>query len=124
MSYHRDNVLRSNDELRRSGENHRWGVIQTLLTILFALSFGMAARADLWSAGYYPGWEQGAMPASTIDFNALTHIIHFSVVPNSNGTLNSSANTLGSNRSPGMRKCSNSCASTNRPARSCSKTNR
>ena len=32
------------------------------------------------------------MPASKIDFTALTHIIHFSVVPNANGTLNSSAN--------------------------------
>lgn len=32
------------------------------------------------------------MPASNIDFTALTHIIHFSVVPNTDGTLNSSAN--------------------------------
>ncbi len=32
------------------------------------------------------------MPASNIDFTALTHIIHFSVIPNSDGTLNSSAN--------------------------------
>jgi chitinase len=28
------------------------------------------------------------MPASSIDFAALTHIIHFSVVPNTDGTLN------------------------------------
>jgi chitinase len=32
------------------------------------------------------------MPASSIDFAALTHIIHFSVIPNSDGTLNSSDN--------------------------------
>jgi chitinase len=54
------------------------------------LSF--VAHADLWSTGYYPGWEQGSMPASNIDFTALTHIIHFSVIPNSDGTLNSSDN--------------------------------
>ena len=54
--------------------------------------FNFAARADLWSTGYYPGWEQGALPASNIDFTALTHIIHFSVIPNTDGTLNSSAN--------------------------------
>ena len=34
------------------------------------------------------------MPASKIDFTALTHVIHFSVVPNSDGTLNSSANSV------------------------------
>ncbi len=34
------------------------------------------------------------MPASNIDFTALSHIIHFSVVPNSNGTLNSSSNSI------------------------------
>lgn len=34
------------------------------------------------------------MPASTVDFTALSHIIHFSLVPNPNGTLNSSANGI------------------------------
>jgi chitinase len=34
------------------------------------------------------------MPASNIDFTALTHIIHFSVIPNTDGTLNSSANSV------------------------------
>ncbi len=52
------------------------------------------AHAGLWSTGYYPGWEQSSMPASNIDFTALTHIIHFSVVPNSDGTLNSSDNSV------------------------------
>src|SRR5215475_5730856 len=52
------------------------------------------ARADLWCTGYYPGWEQGSMPASTIDFGALTHIIHFSVVPSTDGTLDTTANSV------------------------------
>ena len=34
------------------------------------------------------------MPASNIDFTTLTHVIHFSVVPNSDGTLDSSANSI------------------------------
>src|SRR5260221_10227060 len=34
------------------------------------------------------------MPASNIVFTALTHVIHFSLVPNSNGTLNSSDNGI------------------------------
>jgi len=60
------------------------------LGALCLVPFG--ACADLWSTGYYPGWEQGSLPASNIDFTALTHIIHFSVIPNTDGTLNSSAN--------------------------------
>jgi len=34
------------------------------------------------------------MPASTIDFVALTHIIHFSLVPNSDGSLDSTINVI------------------------------
>jgi chitinase len=56
--------------------------------------FPVVAQADLWRTGYYPGWEQSSMPASSIDFAALTHIIHFSVVPNANGSLNSNANSV------------------------------
>jgi chitinase len=52
------------------------------------------AHATFWTTGYYPGWEQAGMPASTIDFSTLTHIIHFSVVPNSDGSLDNSANSI------------------------------
>src|SRR5881409_240870 len=58
------------------------------------LCFAAGARAELWCSGYYPGWEQGAMPASTVDFAALTHIIHFSLVPNSDGSLDSTVNVI------------------------------
>ena len=34
------------------------------------------------------------MSASNIDFTVVTHVIHFSLVPNSDGTLNSSANVV------------------------------
>lgn len=34
------------------------------------------------------------MPASSIDFTTLTHVIHFSVVPNSDGSLDSSDNSI------------------------------
>ena len=62
---------------------------------IVVLSFFPAfADASLWTSGYYPGWEQSSMPASDIDFSALTHVIHFSLVPNSNGSLNSSDNGI------------------------------
>ena len=34
------------------------------------------------------------MPASKIDFTVVTHVIHFGLIPNSNGSLNSSANSI------------------------------
>src|SRR5436190_533150 len=65
-----------------------------VLCAAFLLLTLEAAHPDLWVTGYYPGWEQGALPASTVDFNAVTHLIHFAVVPNANGTLNSTANVV------------------------------
>jgi len=69
------------------------GSRQRCLSLAF-LFLANAARADLWCTGYYPGWEQGVMPASTIDFVALTHIIHFSLVPNADGSLDSTVNVI------------------------------
>lgn len=43
---------------------------------------------------YYPGYEQNSMPASEIDFSVVTHLIHFSAVPRSDGTLDLAANGL------------------------------
>jgi chitinase len=52
------------------------------------------ASADIWSTGYYPGYEQSAMPASQVDFAALTHVIHFSVWPKADGSLNKTINGI------------------------------
>ncbi len=54
----------------------------------------ISTRADLWVTAYYPGYEQAYLTPANIDFTALTHIIHFSLVPNTDGSLNSSANSL------------------------------
>jgi chitinase len=53
-----------------------------------------SARGELRVTGYYPGYRQGYYAPSNIDFSALTHIIHFSIVPNANGTLNTTLNGL------------------------------
>ena len=65
---------------------------QVALSIGVLCLLSIITHAEIWRVGYYPGWEQASMPASNIDFTALTHIIHFSVVPNLNGSLNSNAN--------------------------------
>jgi chitinase len=64
------------------------------ICIILSCFFSSLAQADLWRTAYYPGWEQSDMPASSIDFSALTHIIHFSVVPNDDGTLNADDNDV------------------------------
>ena len=54
----------------------------------------MPGRAEIWCTGYYPGWAQGSMPASNIDFSVVTHVSHFSVIPNADGTLNTTGNGI------------------------------
>lgn len=71
-------------------------------SVLAGVSFAAAAivilatsvHADLWSTAYYAGWMQSQVSASHIDFGAVTHVIHFSVVPNNNGSLNSTVHSL------------------------------
>ena len=43
-----------------------------------------------WATGYWhspPAW--GGLPVSAIDYSALTHIIHYAVLPNNDGTFES-----------------------------------
>jgi chitinase len=54
----------------------------------------VSARADLWITGYYPGYESSQMAPSNIDFKTVTHVIHFALVPETNGSLDGSANGL------------------------------
>lgn len=72
-----------------------FGRKQVVSFLVAAISLLSAhARADLWVTGYYPGYQQSTMAASNIDFTTITHVIHFALIPNSNGSLNSSANSL------------------------------
>ena len=65
------------------------------LAMFGVCGLAFAARAAFWTTAYYPGYEQEyTMPASNIDFTAVTHVIHFSLVPNSDGTLDSSGNGI------------------------------
>ena len=58
------------------------------------VAFAPTSRADLWVTAYYAGWNQAYLPPSQIDFGAVTHVIHFSLVPNSDGSLNTNANVI------------------------------
>ena len=45
------------------------------------------SSSGLWVTGYYPAYATGVMPISAIPFAAMTHVIHFALVPNGDGTL-------------------------------------
>src|SRR5690348_3027354 len=71
-----------------------------LQMFLWPLMLGAAlARADLRVTAYYPGYKQTLMPASEIDFSVITHLVHFSIVPNPDGTLDPAANGITVTRS-------------------------
>lgn len=50
--------------------------------------------ASPWVTGYYPGWRQARLPPGELDYGALTHLIHFAVVPREDGTLDAGVNLL------------------------------
>ncbi|SPE61028.1 Chitinase-like protein (modular protein) [Verrucomicrobia bacterium] len=65
-----------------------------LILAALACLFPALARADLWVTGYYPGYEQSRLAPSNIDFSTITHVIHFSLGPNSDGSLDAGINSL------------------------------
>jgi chitinase len=49
---------------------------------------GGGSSTGKWVSGYYVGYQQNLYPTSEIDWSGLTHLFVGRVVPNSNGTLN------------------------------------
>ncbi len=49
---------------------------------------GGGSSTGKWVSGYYVGYQQNLYPTSAIDWSGLTHLFVGRVVPNSNGTLN------------------------------------
>jgi chitinase len=62
--------------------------------LIGALAASAAGAQAVWVTGYYPGWRQSRLAPANIDFEAVTHLVHFSVVPRPDGTLNSAVNML------------------------------
>jgi GH18 family chitinase len=50
------------------------------------------AQSNIWVTAYYAGWMQSTLPASAIDYTAMTHINYFAIVPNADGSINLSGN--------------------------------
>jgi hypothetical protein len=40
-----------------------------------------------WSLAYYPGWDQDKFPPDSVNWKAFTHVAHFTLFPNVDGSL-------------------------------------
>jgi len=64
--------------------------------LVAALSFsGSVAGPSKWVSAYYAGWWQGGqLNPEEIDYSAVTHIIHFALVVNANGSFAGEGNGI------------------------------
>lgn len=66
-----------------------------VLAASVAVFLSLLSPADaFWVTGYYPQYESSVMPLSAIDFATVTHVIHFCLEAQANGTINSVNNGL------------------------------
>lgn len=65
----------------------RQRITRSLLAGLCCLLAG-ELRAELWVTGYYPAYKRTTMPPANIDFTTVTHLIHFAMSVNPDGSLN------------------------------------
>jgi chitinase len=84
------------DEMSGSIKFVRWcSLLILLLIIQLAYSKHVLAQQDVWVSAYYAGWMQGCSNTNSggylnpedIDFSAVTHIIHFAIKPNADGSI-------------------------------------
>ncbi len=75
--------------------------LYTFFTVvgICASAFRCDAQTARWVSAYYAGWQlgdgrNGYLPVSKVDFSAFTHIIHFALIPRSDGTLDSVGNSI------------------------------
>jgi chitinase len=57
------------------------------------------APTPIWITAYYAGWNQDHLKPADIDFSALTHLVHFSVLPRADGTLDTKQHDISAARS-------------------------
>jgi chitinase len=88
---------RSGNDYSRQMKNrnrHCFSMMRWVLLALLTCLLSGIARADVWITGYYPGYQASSMAPSNIDFTTITHVIHFSLIPGTDGTIDSNANNL------------------------------
>ncbi len=74
-----------------------YGVI--VICFVAASAACASPRHNFWVTAYYGGWElgngtNGRLPVSEVNFSELTDVIHFSLVPEANGSIDTSDNDI------------------------------
>ena len=67
-------------------------IVCAVCLLLSAGSNQLNAQSNIWVTAYYAGWEQDHLPASQIDYTALTQINYFAAIPNADGSIDLSGN--------------------------------
>jgi chitinase len=77
------------EALNVSHPSSRWLIASALALGAILSSASGAEAAVRWVTGYYASYSESSanMPPSGVDYTALTHVIHWPVVPLSDGTL-------------------------------------
>ena len=78
----------------RRDASRRYSRVLLLVSILAILAGGARAQSGLWVTAYYAGWMRDYLTPQNIDYGAVTHIIHFALVPRSDGTLDDAVNSV------------------------------
>ena len=55
--------------------------------LLSSMILSISAQAQYHVVGYYPMWERAILPASSVKYNSLTHLIHAFAWPNADGSI-------------------------------------
>lgn len=69
-------------------------MIKSVFALLILVLFTTIPAHAIWVSGYYPGWVQGRLRPTDVDYSALTHVMHHSVLPKSDGTLDTAINGI------------------------------
>jgi len=55
---------------------------------------GGTLASGKWVSAYYAAWQKSRLAPEAIDFGAVTHLQHFALVPNGNGSVDDSVNGI------------------------------
>jgi chitinase len=94
------NTPASRKSARDKDAARRWALTLTVALLLMLglrgplLALSAPGATNLWSTGYYPAYRQSYYPPAAIDFSALSHLIHFSIGPRADGSLDTQGQGL------------------------------
>lgn len=83
--------------VERTGEDARGtaGRAAACALLLLVLVSGVSSAQTVpWVSGYYAGWQSSYLPPGSIDFTAITQLIHFSIYPTGGANFDGTANGM------------------------------